>query len=264
MGAGHGHRLHYHGHSVLHRLPAQCKIIALVLFVLAVVSTPRTEYWAYGIDAVALLAVVAVSQVPFGYLGRRMVVELPFVVFALLLPFIALGPRTDFLGLSVSESGLHDAAALLCKVTLGVVAGLLLAATTEPRDIIAGLEGKLPKQIVQIMATMVRYLDVTSDQLRRMRIARESRGFTARDPRQWPVLAQGAGALFVRSYERGERVHLAMLSRGYTGTLPGLRTATSTTRDWLVAGSLPLVAWIVATTAWIVRGATRPPTRSCS
>ena len=42
MGAGHGHRLHYHGHSVIHRLPAQCKIIALVLFVLAVVATPRT------------------------------------------------------------------------------------------------------------------------------------------------------------------------------------------------------------------------------
>jgi cobalt/nickel transport system permease protein len=182
-----------------------------------------------------------------------MVVELPFVVFAVLLPFIALGPRTEFLGLTVSESGLHDAAALLCKVTLGVVAGLMLAATTEPRDIIAGLEGKLPKQIVQIMATMVRYLDVTTDQLRRMRIARESRGFTARNPRHWPVLAQGAGTLFIRSYERGERVHLAMLSRGYSGTLPGLQTTPATLRHWLSAGTLPLVAWIVAVTAWVVR-----------
>lgn len=252
MGAGHGHRLHYHGHSVIHRLPAQCKIIALVAFVLAVVSTPRSQYWAFGIDALALLTVVALSQVPFPYLGRRMVVELPFAVFALLLPFIALGPRTEFLGMSVSESGLHDAAALLCKVTLGVVAGLTLAATTEPRDIIAGLEGKLPKQIVQIMATMVRYLDVTSDQMRRMRIARESRGFVAKNPRHWPVLAQGAGTLFIRSYERGERVHLAMLSRGYAGVLPGLRTTTATVRDWMLASSLPVVAAAVAVTAWVL------------
>lgn len=253
MGAGHGHRLHYHGHSLVHRLPAQCKIIAVVLFALAVVATPRTQYWAFGIDAIALLAVIAVSRVPFGYIARRMVVEVPFVVFALLLPFIALGPRTEVLGVSVSQSGLEDGLTLLCKATLGVVAGLTLAATTEPRDIIAGLEGKIPRQLVQIMAMMVRYLDVTSDQLRRMRIARESRGFVARNPRHWPVLAQGAGAFFVRSYERGERVHLAMLSRGYTGSLPGLRQPVTTLRHWSIACSLPLIAAVTAWVAWLTR-----------
>ena len=38
--------------------------------------------------------------------------------------------------------------------------------------------------------------------------------------RSWPVLATGLGALFVRSFERGERVHLALVSRGYDGRLP--------------------------------------------
>lgn len=252
MGAGHGHRLHYHGHSVVHRLPAQCKIIALVLFVLAVVATPRTQYWAYGIDAVVLGIAVAASRVPPAYLAKRMLVEVPFVVFALVLPFVAVGEPTVIFGLTVSEQGLQAAGSLLAKATLGVVAALLLAATTEPRDIIAGLEGKLPRQLIQIMAMMVRYLDVTSDQLRRMRIARESRGFVARDPRHWPVLAQGAGAFFVRSYERGERVHLAMLSRGYTGQLPGLRTDISRRRDWATALMVPLWAAVTSTTAWLV------------
>ena len=67
---------------------------------------------------------------------------------------------------------------------------------------------------------MIRYLDVVTTEMQRMKIARESRGFTARNPRHWPVLARSAGALFIRSYERGERVHLAMLSRGYDGRLP--------------------------------------------
>ncbi len=63
-----------------------------------------------------------------------------------------------------------------------------------------------------------------------MRVARESRGFSARSVRHWPVLARSAGALFIRSYERGERVHLAMLSRGYTGSLtPGTPTTAATT-----------------------------------
>ena len=91
--------------------------------------------------------------------------------------------------------------------------------TTDPRDLLVGLERlRVPIQLVQIMGFMVRYLDVVTDELRRMRTARESRGFTARDPRQWPVVARSAGALFIRSFERGERVHLAMISRGYDGT----------------------------------------------
>ncbi len=251
MGSSHGHRLHYHGHSGLHRLPAECKILALVAFVLCVVATPRGAYAAYGLQAVALAAAVAWSRVPVGYIARRMVVEVPFVVFAVLLPFIALGPRVEVWGVSVSESGLESGLTLLCRATLGVVAALLLAATTEPRDILAGLEGKLPRQIVQIMAMMVRYLDVTSDQLRRMRIARESRGFVARNPSHWPVLAHSAGAFFIRSYERGERVHLAMLARGYDGHLPGMTRPASSARDWAVAALLPLAAGLTALWAWL-------------
>jgi cobalt/nickel transport system permease protein len=125
------------------------------------------------------------------------------------------------LGVAVSQPGLTAAWTLLVKGTLGVLASLTLAATTEPRDLLAGLERlRVPNLLVQIMGFMVRYLDVVTDEMRRMRVARESRGFTARDVRHWPVIARSAGALFIRSYERGERVHLAMLSRGYTGTLP--------------------------------------------
>ncbi|MBA2574869.1 MAG: cobalt ECF transporter T component CbiQ [Actinomycetota bacterium] len=253
MGAGHGHRLHFHGHSAVHRLPAQCKLLALVLFVLCVVATPRTAYWAYALDAAALGVCIAASRVPVGYLAKRMLIELPFVVFALLLPFIALGDRTVVLGVEVSAEGLEAGLSLLAKATLGVVGGLLLAATTEPRDLLAGLEGRLPRQLIQIMAMMVRYLDVTSDQMRRMRIARESRGFVARNPRHWPVLAQGAGALFVRSYERGERVHLAMVSRGYVGQLPGLVHDEATTREWVTSLALPTTAAVAAVAGWWLR-----------
>jgi cobalt/nickel transport system permease protein len=221
MGAGHGHKLHFHGHSVVHRTPAHLKLLALLGFMLLVVATPSGWYAGYAVEAVALAVVVALSRVPATYLLPRMLVELPFVVFALLLPFIATGPTTEVLGVSVSEPGLHAGLTLLLKATLGVLAGLTLAATTEPQDLLRGLERlRLPSQLVQIMGFMVRYLDVVTGEMQRMRIARESRGFTARNPAHWPVLARSAGALFIRSYERGERVHLAMLSRGYSGRLP--------------------------------------------
>ena len=221
MGAGHGHKLHYHGHSVVHRAPAHLKILTLLAIMLVVVATPRDWYAAYA-DYLGLIGlVVAISKVPPAYLLKRTVVEVPFLVFALLLPFVAEGPRTEVLGVTVSQHGLEAGIALVVKGTLGVLASLTLAATTEPQDLLAGLERlRMPSQLVQIMAFMVRYLDVVTGEMQRMKVARESRGFTARNPRHWPILARSAGALFIRSYERGERVHLAMLSRGYTGKMP--------------------------------------------
>jgi cobalt/nickel transport system permease protein len=219
MGAGHGHKLHFHGHSPVHRAPAHLKVAALVGFMVTVVATPREWYPAFGLYLAAVLGVIAVSSVPFGYIARRMVIELPFVVFALLMPFVATGPRTDVLGVALSEPGLLAAWGLLAKGTLGVMASLTLAATTEPRHLLAGLERlHVPRQLVQIMGFMIRYLDVTAEEMRRMRIARESRGFSGGSLRSWPVVARSAGALFIRSYERGERVHLAMLARGYEGS----------------------------------------------
>ncbi|MCW2794908.1 cobalt ECF transporter T component CbiQ, partial [Nocardioides sp.] len=197
------------------------KVLLRLVFMLLVVATPRGWYPLFGGYLLVLLAVIGVSRVPPAYLLMRMVVEVPFVVFAVLLPFVATGPRTDLLGHPVSQHGLEAAIALLIKATLGVLASLTLAATTEPQELLAGLERlRLPQQLVQIMAFMVRYLDVVTGEMQRMKIARESRGFTARNPAHWPVLARSAGALFIRSYERGERVHLAMLSRGYTGRMP--------------------------------------------
>lgn len=221
MGAGHGHKLHFHGHSPVHRAPAHLKVLALLGFMIVVVATPRDWYAAYAVYLIVLLAVIGVSRVPPTYLLKRTVVEVPFVVFAVLLPFVATGPQAEVLGVSVSQHGLEAGIALLVKGTLGVLASLTLAATTEPQELLVGLERlRVPQQLVQIMAFMVRYLDVVTGEMQRMKIARESRGFSARNPRHWPVLARSAGALFIRSYERGERVHLAMLSRGYTGRMP--------------------------------------------
>lgn len=221
MGAGHGHRLHYHGHSPIHRAAPQVKLLILVGFMLLVVATPRDWFWVFAVWAGILLSVIVVSRVPLTYLLKRLVIEVPFVLFAILVPFVATGPQVEVLGVSVSSTGLLAAWGLLVKGTIGVLASLTLAATTEPVDVLRGLERlRMPDLIVQIMGFMIRYLDVVTAEMGRMLVAMRSRGCNPRSPRHWPVLARSLGALFIRSYERGERVHLAMLSRGYTGTLP--------------------------------------------
>lgn len=253
MGAGHAHRLYRPAASPVHRLSPQSKLVATVLFVFVVVSTPREAVWAFGLYAVLLAGVAAVARIPAPLVLRRMLVEVPFVLFAVLMPFLSQGERMDVLGLSLSVNGLWAAWNVLAKATLGVVCSILLAATTDLRALLVGLERlHMPQIMVQIMTFMVRYGDVIGDEMDRMRIARESRGFQGRDVRALPVVARSAGALFIRSYERGERVHLAMLSRGYTGTIP-LRGEATTAAQWRTALALPAAALLTCITAWVLR-----------
>jgi cobalt/nickel transport system permease protein len=238
------------GRSTVHRLPAHTKLVAALAFVVLVVLTPREQVWAFGVYALLLAAVARRARIPARTIGRRMLVEVPFVVFAVLMPFLGTGEQVVVLGVHLSVEGLWAAWNVLAKATLGVVTSILLAATTDLRELLIGLERlRMPSLLVQIMTFMVRYGDVVADEMHRMRIARESRGFVARDVRQIPVVARSAGALFIRTYERGERVHLAMLSRGYTGRMPRLDDTATLPRQWVVALSLPGAALAVSVTA---------------
>jgi cobalt/nickel transport system permease protein len=254
-----GSTSHSHGHAspadglyigadtLVHRLPAHGKLVGLIAFVLVVVATPRGAWTAYAGFAALLALVVWLARIPLPVLVKRMVVEIPFVVFALLMPFVATGPRVEVLGgLTVSEAGLVGGATVLAKATLGVVAAIVLAATTSARDLLAGLDRlHLPKALVAILSFMVRYASVVVGDLQRMRVARESRGYTGGGAGHLKAVAAGAGALFVRSYERGERVHLAMLARGYTGRMPVLSSERPGAVAWLRCLALPLAAVLV-------------------
>ncbi|MFE0081528.1 cobalt ECF transporter T component CbiQ [[Kitasatospora] papulosa] len=253
MGAGHAHRLYRHGHTPVHALPPHCKLAAVLCFVVAVVSTPREAVWAFALYAALLAGVAAVARISPGFLLKRLVIEVPFVAFALLMPFVVPGEQTELLGVSVSVPGLWGAWNVLAKGTLGVAASVLLASTTELRSLLLGLQRlRLTPLLVKIACFMMRYGDVIGDELRRMSVARRSRGFEARGVRHWGVLAKTAGALFIRSYERGERVHLAMVSRGYTGTMPVIDEVTATRTQWAHAAALPVLALVVCLLGWTV------------
>src|SRR5918994_4046576 len=153
MAGGHSHLLYRHGDSIVHRLPAHAKVLSLVAFVLVVVATPRERFAAFAAYAVLLAGVAVLAGIPGSFVVRRMVVEIPFVVFALLMPIVSTGERVDVLGLSLSADGLLSGWNILAKGTLGVVASILLAATTDARALLVGLQRlRLPNRLVEIAA----------------------------------------------------------------------------------------------------------------
>jgi cobalt/nickel transport system permease protein len=228
----------------VHGLSPQSKILATLGFVLIVVLTPREWVPAFAGYTLILALALALAKVPPRRVLAGLVIEVPFVLFAVLMPFVGPDP-SGWLGLSIP--GMWAAWNILIKASLGVVAATLLASTTLPVDIVAGLQTlRIPGPIVAIMTFFVRYVDVVTDQYQRMRVAQRARGFDASSPRSWPVLAHGLGALFVRSFERGERVHLALVSRGYDGRLPAPVTVGSSLPAALFPLSAALVLVVVA------------------
>jgi cobalt/nickel transport system permease protein len=253
VSGAHAHALHYHGHSPLHRAAPQVKLAGLILFVLAVVTTPPEAVWAFSIYAAILVTLVGIASIPPRFFLTRLTIDLPFVLFAFLLPFVGEGPRVDFGFLSLSSAGLLGAWNIVVKATLGAGASVLLAATTEASDIITGLRKlKVPIVLTAIAAFMIRYLDVIAGEMRRTRIAMTARGYDPSWVAQIRPLATAAGALFIRSYERGERVHQAMLARGFVGEFPDALDDRAGVVRWWPAMAPVVVAWVTMVTASIV------------
>lgn len=259
MGAGHAHPLYRDGDSPVHRLPAEVKIVVLVTFVLAVVATPRELFWPFGIYALILVATWSVARIPLRWILPRMLIEAPFVVLAVLLPFAEGGEQVSVAGVSLSVPGLYAAWGIVIKGTLGVAASLTVAATTTARELPVALSRlRVPAVIVSMLTLMIRYVDVLAAEIRRMRLARVSRGDSPRMLHQIGATAAGVGALFLRSYERGERVYLAMLSRGFDGRVPQLAlgagcAAAASPRQWALALLPATAAVAVALSAWVIR-----------
>jgi len=216
-----GERLYIHRHTSIHQLAPETKILSIFLFILVVVATPIQNFLSYIFYFLVVLALTRMAQIPLRTLIVRSLIEIPFIFFALLMPFFGTGEKVELFGLQLYQEGLLAGAAIVAKGTIGVMMGILLSTTTTAREILEGLTKlRIPAPILGIASFMIRYVNVVNDELGRMKIARESRGFEARGIKSWKVLAQTLGALFIRSFERGERVYLAMLSRGYTGKLP--------------------------------------------
>jgi cobalt/nickel transport system permease protein len=243
-GAAHGEQVVADVRTALHDAAPEVKVMALVVFALSVAFVPAGAWWPFALDAAIVLGLAAWGRVPVRGLGLRLLVELPFIAFVVLLPLVA------------GREGLALAGAIVAKATLVVLATGVLSATTPAPEIIMGLERlRVPPAFTAIGALAVRYLQLVLDELRRVNTARIARGDDARWLWQARAVAQSTGTLAVRCIDRGERVHGAMLARGWDGRMPsvglGRAVGTSGTLAYALATAAALPA-LLATVA--VRG----------
>ncbi len=250
MSGVHAHALTLHGHGRPYDLAPHVKVAAALAFMVGVVATPREAFWAFGVYAVVVVAVAVQAKVPPLFMASRMAVELPFILFAIFLPFIGTGPRVAVGPFELSIEGTWGAWSILARATLGTATAVLLMATTPVTDVLAGLSRlRVPAALVAIAGFMVRYLEVVYDEAGRMRTAMAARGWHRRARGSLRTAGSMAGALLVRAYERGERVHTAMVARGYDGVMPRIMSTHATGADWALGLAPGVVALAAATIA---------------
>ena len=254
-------------HSPAHRADARLKVVLVAATVLGIALLPTGVFGAYLVVWLVLVGASAFARLGPLRLVRGSWVVLPFVLVAVPLLFTRPGePILAFglgpLELTVTDTGLVDMLSIAAKSWLSVQAALLLAYTTPFAALVDALRAlRVPAIIVSIISFMYRYLAVLVDEAARMNRARQSRSAAAPQgrsggPLTWRARVTGAmvGSLFIRSYERSERIYAAMLARGFSGTVRAVDLPRPDQRSltWFAAALVAIVAFVAAVNLWVL------------
>jgi cobalt/nickel transport system permease protein len=213
-----------HLNSVIHRLDPRTKLIASLAFIVAVVLTPTSNWRVFAFYFAIIAFMLAFSRLPSAYVLKRSLVILPFVLLiAIFIPFFKEGEVAGSYNIwlwqiSITYDGLLILANVVVKSWLCILALILLSSTTRLDDLLKALKQLgMPQVMILILSFMYRYIFVLVDEVMRIQQARDSRNFGGSRLHHLKTIGNMVGTLFIRSYERGERIYAAMLARGFDG-----------------------------------------------
>jgi cobalt/nickel transport system permease protein len=250
--------------SPVHALDGRVKFVLTVAFILTASLTPMAAWPVYILLFALILSVEILSGLGVGYVLKRALLALPFVLAAF--PVIFTNGRTMLFSFSIGSwiltahaEGLARFVSLALKSWLSVQAAIVMAASTPFPELLQAMRAVgIPRLLVSMLGMMWRYTFVLVDEALRLMRARAARsgswagqpGGTLFGPKplqvreggsiRWRARVTGgmAGNLLLRAFERSDHIYVAMLSRGYDGEVRLLPLAplTGTTRTALVAG----------------------------
>ncbi len=216
--------------SPLHVLEPRTKVLGFLALIISVLCIPSGRGLAFFAYFFLTAILMGVSQIPLGFIVGRALLILPFI----LLAGIALPWR--------SHAGLAGLATLFSQSILCLMLLILLTNTTRYSELLRGMR-KLgcPSILVLNLAFLYRYLFVLTEEVLRMRQARDCRR-VGRAPMREELRLLGSmlATLLLRSFERAERLYQAMLSRGYSGEFPVLEARRFSWRDLAFLSAITL------------------------
>ncbi|MBC8205289.1 cobalt ECF transporter T component CbiQ [bacterium] len=209
--------------SPVHRIDSRVKIVFFFSLILICVSTPIYHIRAFFLYFLILIAILTISKIPILHVLRKSLVIIPFVlIIALFIPFTETSETVfrfnDSPDLMMNRWLLFWN--VLVKAFISIITLILLNSVTRFDDTLKSLSAfRFPIVLINMLSFFYRYIFVIIDEAERMQRALVSRLFRGRSLIHAKVIGDLLAILFLRSYERGERVYLAMCARGWDGQL---------------------------------------------
>jgi len=217
--AEHGHD---HGTAV-EKLDPRVKLISALALALWIGLLPMGSIGLLGFLAVGLIVLAGLAQIAPATLVVRSSAALPFVVIPAALRFFS------------GTFALHEVVAMAARGYLAAMVATVLVSVTPFPDLLAAASRLgVPDLLVQTTALIYRYLVVLRERAAAMAASATARGYGRNTPERFAVAGDMLGSLLLRSLDRADRVHRAMLARGYTGRFPSLKPLKMQAIDWAV------------------------------
>lgn len=220
-----------------HSLTPRTRLLSALLMVFAIALTPNGRWWTWAIYGLAVLGMVIASRVTKKQLFKRVVVEFAFIGAVLVGTLFRDGGEILWAWgiFRITTEGLTVLGSVSLKALLSLLTLNILTLTTSVPALLNALTAlRVPPLLVATLASMYRYIGVLSKEFQAMHKAAASRNLARHHGWQRFVIGNMMGTLFIRTFERGERVYQAMLARGYRGVPVVEKLPSGGRRDILV------------------------------
>ena len=223
--------------TAVHRLHPLAKLLMALAFIVIVVSFGRYDFTRLAPYLFYPFVMMALAELPYKLLLSRMLIALPFCLFAGLSNVIFDRATAFTIGGFTVSLGVLSLATILLKMYLCVMAALILVATTSFTELTAQLRRlHVPMIFVMVFEMTFRYIGVLLEEVYSMTMAYRLR---SGDKKALEMRDMGSfvGQILLRGFDRAERVHAAMRCRGYSlSHIPPAR------RRFLISDLLALAA----------------------
>jgi cobalt/nickel transport system permease protein len=209
--------------TCIHRLDPRTKLLTTLVFTICVVSFDKYQIAALLPFVVYPVVLVALGNLPLGYLLKKILLAAPFAFFiGVFNPFFDRSVVMQLGPVAVS-GGWVSFFSIMIRFTLTVSGALVLIASTGFNSVCMAVE-KLgaPRSFAVQLLFLYRFIFVLADEASRMVRARALRSF-GRGGMGMRVFTSMIGQLLLRTLDRAQRIHLAMRCRGFDGTIRMVR-----------------------------------------